>query len=269
MVLPWGHGVRAWWRWAGESSRKPRRPRPYSRAFAGMALRSALRPKAAHRRLHTRVLCRPASPHEPVVFTTTQHAASLRSSNNCKCLIETFFIARGENPLRKRLNPYGPFSADSLLEYGGLKPILPFLEGCSDAACCVVIFLCAIPIYAHMGANDGRWQSPATISPQMPTVGAGSSQREDSPAHLPPATIRANQTWEPTVYNDAVIFNRNAAPLIATRHATSRQTPLAQRAVPLIVKRFWNEARPLATNASPQQEAVLVHLGFYLLREGF
>jgi len=27
--------------------------------------------------------------------TTTRHAASLRSSNNCKCLIETFFIARG------------------------------------------------------------------------------------------------------------------------------------------------------------------------------
>ena len=227
--------MRAWWRWAGESLRKPRRPRPYSRALAGMALRSALRPKAAHRRLHTRVLCRPASPHEPVVFTTTRHAASLRSSNNCKCLIETFFIARGgESPLRKRLNPYGPFSADSLLEYGGLKPILPFLEGCSDAACCIVIFLCAIPIYAHMGANDGRWQSPATISPQMPTVGAGSSQREDSPAHLPPATIRANQTWGPTVYNDAVIFNRDAA-------------------------------RPLAANPSPQQEAVFIHPGLYPL----
>ena len=28
-------------------------------------------------------------------------------------------------------------------------------------------------------------------------------------------------------------------------------------------------ARHVATNPSPQQEAVLVHLGFYLLREGF
>ena len=42
-----------------------------------------------------------AAPHEPVVFTTTRHAASLRSSNNCKCLIETFFIARGKSPLLK------------------------------------------------------------------------------------------------------------------------------------------------------------------------
>ena len=49
-------------------------------------------------------------PHmETPVFITTRHAASLRSSNNCKCLIETFFIARGESPLHKRLNPYGAF----------------------------------------------------------------------------------------------------------------------------------------------------------------
>ena len=40
-----------------------------------------------------------ASPHEPVVFTTMRHAASLRSSNNCKCLIEKFFIARGGEAL--------------------------------------------------------------------------------------------------------------------------------------------------------------------------
>ena len=33
-----------------------------------------------------------------MVFTTTRRAASLRSSNNCKCLIETFFIAKGEKP---------------------------------------------------------------------------------------------------------------------------------------------------------------------------
>ena len=118
-----------------------------------------------------------------MVFTTMRHAASLRSSNNCKCLIETFFIARVKSPLHKRLNPCGLFSAAPLLENGGFNQILPFLGGRSDAACRVVIFLCAIPIYAHMGANDGRWQSPATMSPQMPTVGAGSSQREDSPAH--------------------------------------------------------------------------------------
>ena len=37
------------------------------------------------------------------------------------------------------MNPYGSFAAISLLEYGGLKPILTFLEGRSDAACRVVV----------------------------------------------------------------------------------------------------------------------------------
>ena len=80
--------------------------------------------------------------------------------------------------------------------------MLPFPRGRSDAACRVVIPLYAVPIdardgvndgrhriiissfavpvYALMRINDGRWQCPA-----MPTVGAGSSQREDSPAHCP------------------------------------------------------------------------------------
>ena len=48
-------------KWAGESSRKPRRPRPYSRAFAGRALRSASRPKAAS----MRVPCHHACPMNP------------------------------------------------------------------------------------------------------------------------------------------------------------------------------------------------------------
>ena len=38
-------------------------------------------------------------PTETPVFITTRHATSLRSSNNCKCLIETFFIARGGKAL--------------------------------------------------------------------------------------------------------------------------------------------------------------------------
>ena len=37
------------------------------------------------------------------------------------------------------IEPHGPFAAIPLLEYGGLKPILPFLGGRSDAACRVVI----------------------------------------------------------------------------------------------------------------------------------
>ena len=59
-------------------------------------------------------------------------------------LIETYLRARGENP-PKRLNLYGTFAAVSPLEYGGLKPILPFLEGRSAAACRVVILLAAVP----------------------------------------------------------------------------------------------------------------------------
>ena len=39
------------------------------------------------------------------------------------CLIETYLHVR-ESP--QKMNPCGPFAAVSLLEYGGLKPILPF-----------------------------------------------------------------------------------------------------------------------------------------------
>ena len=44
-----------------------------------------------------------------------------------------------ERKAPKSLTPYGPFAAGSLLEYGGLNPILPFLGGRSDAACHVVV----------------------------------------------------------------------------------------------------------------------------------
>ena len=54
------------------------------------------------------------------------------------CLIETDLRARRENP-PKKIAPYGTFAAVSPLEYRGLKPILPFPEGRSDAACRVVI----------------------------------------------------------------------------------------------------------------------------------
>ena len=49
-----------------------------------------------------------------------------------------------ERKAPKSLTPYGPFAAGSLLEYGGLNPILPFLGGRSDAARRVVIFLHAV-----------------------------------------------------------------------------------------------------------------------------
>ena len=59
-------------------------------------------------------------------------------------LIKTYLpVRRGSY---KRLNLSGPFAAVSLLEYGGLNPILPILRGRSDAARRVVIRLCAIPM---------------------------------------------------------------------------------------------------------------------------
>ena len=62
------------------------------------------------------------------------------------CLIETYLPVRRENPPpKKRLNRFGPFAAVSLLEYGGLKHILPFLGGRSDAARRVVIWPSRLP----------------------------------------------------------------------------------------------------------------------------
>ena len=59
------------------------------------------------------------------------------------CLIETYLpVRRG---FYKRLNLSGPFAAVSLLEYGGLNPILPFLGGRSDAARRVVIWPSRLP----------------------------------------------------------------------------------------------------------------------------
>ena len=68
---------------------------PLQSGVCGEGIALSIAPKG---RLHARTMP-PRVPHEPVVFTTMRHAASLRSSNNCKCLIETFFIARGGKAL--------------------------------------------------------------------------------------------------------------------------------------------------------------------------
>ena len=74
-------------KWAGESSRKPRRPRPYSRAFAGISLRFALRPKCRPWPPPCAYHATPRASHlwDPMVFTTprcliaTQRATSLQT----------------------------------------------------------------------------------------------------------------------------------------------------------------------------------------------
>ena len=65
------------------------------------------------------------------------------------CLIETDLRARGENP-PKKIAPYGTFAAVSPLEYRGLKPILPFPGGRSDAVCRVVVCLHALQLWEPM-----------------------------------------------------------------------------------------------------------------------
>ena len=116
------------------------------------------------------------------------------------------------------------------MEYGGLKPILPFFEGRSDAACRVVICLrrsrCCL-----RGVNGVEGGNPPNDLPAMPTVGAGinqsiTSQCEDSPAHR---HIRIPcHPQNPDFYHDAAP-NCDAARCVATKtlppYAHARPTP--------------------------------------------
>ena len=99
--------------------------------IVGIALRQTVRFRVTRRgvlgcdegfRSAMRFLNRDAARHVATVF------------EKWNFLIENDLRARRENP-PKRLNLYRPFAAVSLLEYGGLKPILQFLGGRSDAAC--------------------------------------------------------------------------------------------------------------------------------------
>ena len=72
----------------------------------------------------------------------------------------------------------------------------------------------AVPVDARMGVNGGRCGNPPNDLAAKPTVGAGSSQREDSPAHRhPPPYAQIAPMKDPTVF-------------VATRRAASRsKTP--------------------------------------------
>ena len=90
---------------------------------------------------------------DPTVFVATWRAASRLKeriaalSITARCVATIFerwnFLIKPSLPLEKedhnRLTPPGPFAAVSLLEYGGLNPILSSLGGRSDAARRVVI----------------------------------------------------------------------------------------------------------------------------------
>ena len=55
------------------------------------------------------------------------------------------------------------FWEGSLLEYGGLKPILPFLGGRSDAACRVVIWPSRLPPMEPYGLYNDAARRVATV----------------------------------------------------------------------------------------------------------
>ena len=78
--------------------------------------------------------------------------------------------------------------------------------------------------------------------------------------------LHASYLWEPMVF----IEIRHGSVREGTRcarHLSYQDPHEAHHNRDAVLNR--NAARHVATNASPQQEAVLVHLGFYLLREGF
>ena len=78
------------------------------------------------------------------------------------CLIENYLRARREN-LPRKIDPLQAFCRSPLLEYGCFKPILPFLEGRSDAACRVVIRLHAFHLWSPYGFSNDAARCVATV----------------------------------------------------------------------------------------------------------
>ena len=226
-------GIRAWGTGrAGKSSRKPRRPRPYSRALAGISLRS----KYVH--------C--PRPWRPANFITTRHAASLRPPRNGRIglnrripkggtlqearmgsiFIGGFFLLARKSvsimqshfsktvAMRRAASLWGQKTASLLIGESaiaisvGAVPSVASARPNSAASVIKTVALHVVVWYAHGGGNGdiGIAMRHATPSPQTPTVGAGSSQREDSPAH-PMRIPRGHQ--------------RERRRRITTRHAAS------------------------------------------------
>ena len=81
-----------------------------------------------------------------------RHVATIFERWNC--LIETYLPVR-RGSYKRLMNLSVPFAAVSLLEYGGLNPILPILGGRSDAARRVVILLHGSHLWGPYGfSND-------------------------------------------------------------------------------------------------------------------
>ena len=66
----------------------------------------------------------------------------------------------------------------------------------------------SVPVYACLGANGGRCRMRRIALPAMPPVGAGSSQREDSPTH--------RSLYAQTPHESPYGFSNDAARRVAT-----------------------------------------------------
>ena len=123
-------------------------------------------------------------------YTRKPHANPLRFLHNdaarrvatvfetCNFLIETDLCARREN-LPRKIEPLRAFRRGSPFGIRRFKSILPFLGGRSDAARRVVILPFAVPVDAHVGANDGRCRIRRIPRPAMPPVGRVSIKGEE------------------------------------------------------------------------------------------
>ena len=103
------------------------------------------------------------SPKETLWFLQQRGTPRRYGLREMELVIETSLPVRRIS--YKRLSPPPGLSPRSLLEYGGLNPILPVLGERSDAACRVVILPFAVPVDAHVGANDGRCGRPHNVHP--------------------------------------------------------------------------------------------------------
>ena len=87
----------------------------------------------------------------------------------------------------------------SLLEYGGLQPILPFLGGRSDAACRVVIRLHAVP-QRFLQRRGAPHRFPPSRLPPMGTYGLNRDAARHVATNAPPHPALPPTCAVPTPY---------------------------------------------------------------------
>ena len=95
----------------------------------------------------------------------------------------------------------GPFAAVSLLEYGGLQTILPFLGGRSDAVCRVVIKTAGHGMGMGEGVGGGIFalRRPRPYSRRL--QGCPCASHCDPDVAIAAAMRVPCRPWKPTFYN--------------------------------------------------------------------